>query len=213
MIGVHMVYGWTGRVLYVDLTQGTYRIEELDSTILRAYIGGAGIALRILLDILKPLTDPFSPENPLIIGAGPLVGTGVPACNKIQMVTKFTLPADPSRQKYYIGIASGGTRRFGDRMKKAGYDQLVFTGRAEKPVYVHIENDAVEIRKAEDLWGSRNVYETTEELMKRHSGGGVIAIGRGGENRVSFSLPFVDGAGTIGRGGPGGGVPRIQDRL
>ena len=75
-------------------------------------------------------------------------------------MTKYTLPADKAQSKFYIGIASGGTKRFGVMMKNAGYDQIIITGRSEKPVYLYIENDQVEIRQADDLWGWKNVFET-----------------------------------------------------
>lgn len=192
-------YGYGGNILYVDLTAGQVRTEPLDIALAKKFIGGCGIGLKLLYDLLPRGTDPHSPQNPVIISAGPLVGTAVPASNKIQMITKFAIPANPEKTKYYIGIASGGSHRFGSMMKSAGYDQIVISGRAEKPVYILIRNERVEICNALDLW-SKDTYETTTELTKRYPGSGVMAIGRGGENLGAISLAFIDGRNTIGKG-------------
>ncbi|RJQ51716.1 MAG: hypothetical protein C4530_19775 [Desulfobacteraceae bacterium] len=192
-------YGYGGNILYVNLTTGIVKSEVLNETLARKYIGGCGIGLRLLYDLLKPGIAPHSPENPIIISAGPLVGTLVPGSNKIQMLTKFAIPANKEQTKYYVGIGSGGSNRFGLMMKSAGYDQIVVTGSANKPVYLKIMNDHVEICSAADLWG-RDIYETTDELMKRYLGCGVIAIGRGGESMAPLSLAFVDARNTIGKG-------------
>ncbi len=193
-------YGYAGKVLYVDLSSGQTRIEPLDMNMAEQFIGGWGIGERLLCDILKPDTDPLSPDNPIIIGAGPLVGTLVPSSNKIQLITKSATPAN-KQSSYYIGPASGGSNRFGIMMKNAGYDQLVITGKASKPVYLSIQDDAIKICDAGDLWGKEDPFSTTDTLKKRHKGCGVIAIGRGGENQVVFSLAFVDKRNTIGRNG------------
>jgi aldehyde:ferredoxin oxidoreductase len=192
-------HGYGGNILYVNLTTGQIRTEPLDETLAKKYIGGCGIGLRLLHDLLKPGIAPHSPENPIIISAGPLVGTLVPASNKIQMLTKFAIPADKEQTKYYVGIASGGSHRFGLMMKNAGYDQIVVTGSAKKPVYLKIINGTIEICDAADLWGM-DVYETTNELTERHNGSGVISIGRGGESMAPLSLAFVDARNTIGKG-------------
>ena len=76
-------YGYGGKILYVDMTSGEIRTEPLDMEMAKKFIGGCGIASRLMYDLLKPGIDPLSPENPLIIGAGPLVGTAVPSSSKI----------------------------------------------------------------------------------------------------------------------------------
>jgi aldehyde:ferredoxin oxidoreductase len=192
-------YGYGGNILYVNLTTGQIKTEPLDETLAKKYIGGCGIGLRLLHDLLKPGIPPHSPENPIIISAGPLVGTLVPGSNKIQMLTKFAIPADKAQTKYYVGIGSGGSHRFGLMMKNAGFDQIVVIGSAKKPVYLKIFNDTIEICDAADLWGM-DIYETTNELMKRHEGSGILAIGRGGESMAPLSLAFIDGRNTIGKG-------------
>lgn len=194
-------YGYAGKVLHVDLTREQTRAETLDIKMAEKYIGGCGVGVRLLCDILKPNTDPLSPDNPIIISAGPLVGTLAPSSSKIQLITKSATPASKQQRKYYIGLSSAGSNRFGIMMKNAGYDQILITGRASRPVYLKIVDDEVKICNAGDLWGRKDIFETTDELTKRHKGAGVIAIGKAGENQVVFSLAFVDKRDTIGRNG------------
>jgi len=194
-------YGYAGKILYVDLTSGQTRTEPLDMEMAKKFIGGWGIGERLLYDILKPGTDPLSPDNPIIIGAGPLVGTLAPSTNKIQLITKSATPASKEQSRYYIGPSSAGSNRFGLMMKNAGYDQIVITGRASRPVYLKIIDDDVELCSADDLWGKEDIFDTSDELTRRHKGSGVMAIGKGGENQVVFALAFVDKRNTIGRNG------------
>jgi aldehyde:ferredoxin oxidoreductase len=165
------------------------------------FIGGCGISERMLCDILKTGTDPLSPDNPIIISAGPLIGTGVPGAAKIQMLTKSPASADKKQRKHFIPRACGGSRRFGVMMKNAGYDQIVITGRSGTPVYLKIMDDDVEVCQADDLWEKKDIYETSDELTNRYKASGVIAIGRAGENMIPFSLGWVDKIAHIGRNG------------
>ena len=83
-------YGYAGGILYVDLTSGQIRTDPLDMAMADKFLGGCGIGERLLYDLLEPGTDPLSPENPIVISAGPLVGTLVPSSSKIQLITKST---------------------------------------------------------------------------------------------------------------------------
>jgi aldehyde:ferredoxin oxidoreductase len=194
-------YGYAGKILYVDLTSGKSKTEPLDMEMAKKFIGGCGVGERLLYDVLKPGTAPLSPNNPIIISAGPLVGTPAPASAKIQMLTKSTIPANKDQSRYFIPRSCGGSRRFGTMMKRAGYDQIVITGQAKAPVYLKINDDDVEVCNADDLWGKRDIYETSDELTNRHKGSGVIAIGRAGENKVPFSLSWIDKKAHLGRNG------------
>lgn len=194
-------YGYAGKILYVDLTTGKARTEPLDMEMAKKYIGGCGIGARLLYDILKPGTDPLGPDNPMILSAGTLTGTLAPSSSKMQLLTKSATPAGKGQSKYYVPIASAGSSRFAVMMKNAGYDQIVITGRASKPVYLRIEDDDVEICDAGDMWGKMDVYETSDELMRRHKDCGVITIGRSGENMTVFALASIDKRNTIGRNG------------
>jgi aldehyde:ferredoxin oxidoreductase len=194
-------YGYAGKILYVDLTRGQFWTEPLDMVMVKKYLGGCGIGQRLLYDLLKPGIDPLSPDNPLIISAGPLTGTLVPSSSKIQIITKSATPATKDQTKYYIGWSSGGSNRFGIMMKNAGYDQIVIIGKANRPVYLKIIDEDIEICNAENLWGCKDIFETTDELMKKYKNSGVIAIGKGGENLITFALGFVDKISSIGRNG------------
>ncbi len=194
-------FGYAGKCLFVDLTSGRIKTEPLDMEKARKFLGGIGLSGRLLCDILKSNIDPLSPDNPIIITAGPFVGTPVPQSSKIELITKSATPANKEQSKYAIGWSMGGTERFGVMMKKAGYDQIVITGKASSPVYLKVIDDDVEICDAADLWGKKDIYETSDELASRYKGSGVFAIGEAGENRVTFAIGMVDKNATLGRNG------------
>jgi aldehyde:ferredoxin oxidoreductase len=198
--------GYAGKILRVDLTSRKSSIEPLDLDMARKYIGGCGIAERMLFDMLPPDVEPLSPENPIIISAGPLIGTGVPGASKIEMHTKSTVSAAKEQTKYYVPRSCGGTRYFGNMMKKAGYDHIVITGTSAEPVYLKIIDDDVEVCDAADLWGKRDIYETTDTLTSRYEGSGVIAIGKAGENLIPYSIGWIDKQSHIGRNGGAAGM-------
>ena len=182
-----------GKMLYVDLTTGDVREEELDPNMARRYIGAFGIGARLAYDLIKPGIDPLSPENYIIVGAGPFVGTSCPSASRCTAWTKFPLSNT-------IGPA-GGSMTFGSGLKYAGYDELIITGRADKPVYLKVSDEGAEICDAGDLWG-KDTYAATDELWKRHgTDHGVICIGQAGENLVNISLATVDKSATLGRHG------------
>lgn len=195
-------YGHVGNVLHVDLSTGGIRKEPLDASLARKLIGGQGVGLRLLLDLLKPNVDPLSPENPLVFGTGPLLGTLVPGSGKCYLSTKYAMPASADKKKYFVSTSMFGSRRFGAMMKNAGYDHIVVTGRAEKPSYLKVTDENVEICDASDLWG-KDIYETGSMLRDRHRGRtgacGVWAIGKAGENLVRFALGFTDDLYNAGR--------------
>ena len=194
-------YGYAGKLLYLDLTSGKSSVEPLDTNIAQKYIGGCGIAERMLCDILTPDIEPLSPKTPIIISAGPLIGTGVPGAAKIEMHTKSTASAAKEQTKYYVPRSSGGTRYFGNMMKRAGYDHIVITGKSTKPVYLKIMDDNVEVCDAADLWSKKDIYETTDELTSRYKNSGVIAIGKAAENLIPYSIGWIDKQSHIGRNG------------
>jgi aldehyde:ferredoxin oxidoreductase len=195
-------FGYAGGVLYVDLTRGEIRKEALDPALIEKFLGGWGINYKLMWDLLKPGTDPLSPENPIVLGAGPLVGTLAHTGNKIAGTTKFALPATEDG-RHYVASGIAGTSRFGAMMKCAGYDHVVITGRAKGPAYLRIDDDNVELCDAGDLWGRTDVYEASEKLTGRHADSGVIAIGPAGENLVRFAMAVADKRRTLGRSGFG----------
>jgi len=197
------IYGFSGWMLYVDLTEGKIRKVPIDLELAGRFIGGWGIGCKLAYDLIKPGIDPLSPVNPIIISAGVLVGTSVPSAARIVATFKSPLLATEEPRKYMIAYGTAGTRRFGWNLKCAGYDQIVITGKSERPVYLRIDDDEVEICDADDLWGEKDTYETTDVLEDRYEGCGVISIGRAGENLVRYSMALVDKNGTFGRHGLG----------
>ncbi len=165
--------GITGKILFVDLTNGKSTIVLLSEEIYAKYLGGLGIASRLLYDYLEPGTDPLSPENPLIIVPGLLVGTGLSTASKTTVTFKSpeTNAFGRSVAGAYLGVA----------LKKAGFDGMIIKGKSNKPVYLYIEDEKVEIRDAVDLWG-KDAIETQvflrEKLGKEFRTG---AIGPAGE--------------------------------
>jgi aldehyde:ferredoxin oxidoreductase len=188
-------YGYAGKQLWVDLTDSKVWEEPLDFDNVNKFLGGMGVQLRLLYDLLKPGIDPFSPDNPIIIGSGPLVGTGAPGTPRVLATVKYP-------ETGAIG-SGGGAMRFGFMLKLAGYDHVIITGKASKPVYLKIVNSTVEICDANYLWG-KDIVETTRSLWGEHGDCGVIAIGQAGENLVKISLSICDLGASLGRGGLGG---------
>ncbi|MFP4039550.1 MAG: aldehyde ferredoxin oxidoreductase N-terminal domain-containing protein [Desulfosudaceae bacterium] len=188
--------GFTRRILLVDLTAGTTRVEALDPELARDFIGGLGLTLRLAADLIPAGGDALSPDNAVVIGAGPLVGTDVPSSSRIYAVTRLPTPGT-------IGWCGAGGVTFGCRLKNAGFDHIILTGASDRLVYLHIDDDTIELRDAAAIRG-RTIPETCRALRRAAGGkGGVLAIGPAGENRVFFSMAGVDGVATLGRGGLG----------
>ena len=148
-------FGWAGRILEVDLSRGKVIKTSLPGDWVKRFLGGRGIQMKILFDRVKSGTDPFSPKNVLILGTGPLTGTMVGS--RCQATSKSPLTG-------FLGDSNSGGH-WGAELKFAGYDHIVVSGKSKEPVYLFIDDDHVEIRKAGDLWG-RNVWETTERLRE-----------------------------------------------
>lgn len=196
------VGGYAGKIAFVDLTRREVRQETLDLEQAKRFIGGAGLTYSLIKDIFTGTGDPLGPDNPIIIGAGPLVGTPTPSAAKFQVTTQFPNPAS-SDGRCFIGSASSGSRRFALMLKNAGFDAVVITGRSESPCYLLIDNQDIKIKDASLLWGKSDIYQTTVQLIQAHPDSGVIAIGAAGENLVRFSLAITDNTSTLGRNGLG----------
>jgi len=186
-------YGYAGQILRIDLTAKSMERSELPDELKREYIGGEGINTLLFHEIASPGSDPLSPDNPLLIGAGPLVGTAVPASSKTILTTK----SPQSRT-----ILCSPTGELGNMLKYAGYDHLIITGKSDRPVYICIEDQGVSILEAGDLWG-KDIFESTDILRRRHGRSSVAAIGPAGENLVTFALVLINKQATWGRGGAG----------
>jgi aldehyde:ferredoxin oxidoreductase len=188
--------GFAGRILSVNLTSGDIVATDLDMSLAERFGGGLGLSIKLAYDRLTPRCDPLSPENTIVIGAGPLVGTNLPASSRVYGITKF--PGSGT-----IGWCGGGGGVFGCFLKNAGYDHIIIEGSSPSPVYLKIMDDDVEICDAGRLWGT-GVEESCEFLWNSFGRpAGVISIGQAGENRVSFSMASIDRHSSLGRGGFG----------
>jgi aldehyde:ferredoxin oxidoreductase len=179
------MYGYGGNVLRIDLGEDTLYRHPTEEHLARTYLGGRGLNVKRLWDELPAHTGGLAPENLLIFGLGPLVGTTFPGG------ARFNVSA-MSPQTGILGDSNAGGF-FGPELKYAGYDQLIFRGRAEHPVYLWIQDDRVELRDARTLWGL-DVWETTEAIQQElgDTGVQVAAIGQGAENGVRFAGVFVN---------------------
>lgn len=187
-------YGYTGNILNVDLTNNKISIAQLGLDDVKQFIGGLGINTKLIAELIKPNIDALSSENFIVIGTGPLVGTITPGSSRIVGSTKF--PATGA-------IAySCGSMSFGFNLKHAGYDHVILSGKAEKPIYLLIWDDHIELCDVGNLWG-KDIVETHDALRKKYNSCGTIAIGQAGENLVKSSMALIDKTSTLGRGGLG----------
>lgn len=193
------MYGYAGKILEVDLSTGRIDKVDIDEQDCRDFLGGSGLAAKIYLDRWPGDVDPLSPENPLIIMTGPWTGTRIPGGNRFAACARSPLTG-------LWGEASCGGY-LGPELKSAGYDGIIFTGASEKPVYLWIYGDDVELRDAGDLWG-KDTYETADILSagaKEETGkkARVAAIGQAGELGVKFAAIVHDKHHIAGRTGMG----------
>ncbi|MDV3103139.1 aldehyde ferredoxin oxidoreductase [Thermococcus waiotapuensis] len=190
------MYGNWGRFLRVNLSTGEVKVEEYSEELARKWLGSRGLAIYFLLKEMDPKADPLSPENKLIITPGPLSGTSAPTGGRYNVVTKSPLTG-------FITMANSGGY-FGAELKFAGWDGIIVEGKAEKPVYIYIKDDNVEIRDAGHLWGK--VVSETEEAIRKEVGSKkvrIALIGPAGENLVKFASVMNDGHRAAGRAGVG----------
>jgi len=183
------------KVAHIDLSRGVVENRPAPEEWLRKYIGGRGLGVRYVLEN-GPQVDPLSPDNILCFMTGPLTGTEANMSGRWAAVTKSPLTGTVTDSH------QGGWT--GARLRWAGFDGLVFEGRAEHPVYVLIEDGAVSLCDASEIWG-KGIHETVE-LMKERYGEkdlSVCAIGPAGENRVRYAAWVNENDRAFGRGGTG----------
>jgi aldehyde:ferredoxin oxidoreductase len=187
--------GCHGKILRVNLSSGLISEEMVPESVHKKYLGGAGLATKYLWDEVPEGADPLGPENRLIFMAGSLTGVVAPSTGRFSVVAK-------SPQTGIWGQANSGGR-WGVEFKRCGYDGIIFEGKAEKPVYLLVEDNRAELKDAGDLWGL-NVSETTmkirDEVGARHN---VACIGPAGENLVKYAAIMNDFSRAAGRCGLG----------
>jgi len=189
-----MLYGRGGSILFIDLTTQRYRIEATEMYV--GFIGGRGINQAMLFDRLAPEVDALDPENLIMLGAGPLVGTLVPGACRLAVDFKNAVTGG-------VGSANLGGH-FAAEMKFAGYDHIVISGKARRPVYLYVTPDKVAFRDASRLWG-KTTWQTENEIKRLESDRKIrtLSIGMAGENLIRFACIIGDRGRAAGYGGSG----------
>ncbi len=189
------MYGYVGKVLRVNLTELSYKVEALDLEMAQKFIGGRGLGTKIFKDEVSAEVDALSPENKLLVVTGPLTGTPTPTGGRYMVVTKSPLSDTIASSN------SGGY--WGAELKFAGYDVIILEGKASKPTYIHIEDDKIEFRDAGHIWG-KVVSETSDILMKEiPEKARVMTIGPAGEKLSMIAAIMNEKDRAAGRSGVG----------
>jgi aldehyde:ferredoxin oxidoreductase len=191
------LFGYAGRILRVDLTTGKTRVEKLNEETAKKFIGGIGLGMKLWLANSKANVNPLDPENPLVLALGPVSGTMFPTGgNGHAFISKS--PATNG-----VGEAvSHGT--FGAELKRAGYDAVVLTGKAERPIYIWIDDDSVQLLDAASVWGKSP--SETEDAIKDELGDyyvRVASIGLAGEKLSRIANIINEKTRAAGRTGLG----------
>jgi aldehyde:ferredoxin oxidoreductase len=172
-----MLYGYMGKLLFVNLSTGEITEETPEGSFYRDYIGGYGVGARILYDRQKGSVDPLGPENIFALVTGPLTGSPAIGGARYQAMARSPLTGG------WGDANSGG--HFGPALKFAGYDGVFFSGISEKPVYLFVDDGKAELRDASHLWG-KDIYFTEDTLCDEHGAAAkAISIGPAGE-KLSF---------------------------
>jgi aldehyde:ferredoxin oxidoreductase len=184
-----------GRILRIDLSKKKISSQPLTNEQAELFLGGRGLGAEILFRELQNGIDPLSPENKLIFATGPLTGTGAPTSGRYSVTTRSPLTGT------IFDSNSGG--HFGVQLKRSGWDAVVLDGRADRPSYIWIHDDATEIRNADHVWGLDT--HATEDAVKSetHKDAKVACIGPAGERQVLISSIINDKHRAAGRGGVG----------
>lgn len=172
---------YQGKILEVNLTDGTISESTVDKDVLRKYVGGAGLAAKLFFDRVSPDVEPLSPENVLFVMTGPLSGTTIPGGSRLSICAKSPLT------NMWGESSSGGS--FAAWLRSAGFDCIAVVGASDKPVYLAIEDGKAQIKDASELWG-KGTYEIIDGLREINGGknkASVICIGPAGEKQVRFA--------------------------
>lgn len=195
-MGKNSIYGYAGKILRVDLSTGRFSTEPT-SQYTDQWFGGRGINIRILYDELRPWVTPYEPANRIVLGAGPLCGTLAPGSCRLDIASKNPFTKG-------LGTSNVGGF-FAPELRYAGFDHVVITGRANKPVYLWIKDSHVELRDAGDLWGhgTWDAYAgIRDELGDENIQ--VLSIGQAGENLVRSACIIANRSRAAGKCGMGG---------
>lgn len=188
--------GWQKKILRVNLTEGSCSAEPLNMEWAADYLGQRGLGSKYLVEEVDPKVDPLSPDNKLIFATGPLTGTASSTSARYSVITKGALTGA-------IACSNSGGY-FGAELKFAGWDMIIFEGKAPRPVYLYINDDHAELIPADEIWG-KSVWDTDKILHAKHQDPQlrISAIGRAGEEGVMFACIVNDLHRAAGRSGVG----------
>ncbi|MGB9436700.1 MAG: aldehyde ferredoxin oxidoreductase family protein [Desulfobacterales bacterium] len=191
------MFGSSNKILEIDLDSEEVKTRVLEADLYRTFVGGSSFAARLFVDYRGYESKPLQPESPLLVMAGPMVGTNFPGTSRFVVCARSPLTG------IWGESASGGT--FGADLKKAGFDGLVVSGKSRKPCYILIDDTVVSVVDAAALWGL-DTYQTIDALKIQHKGKRpvrVMTIGPAGEKLVKFASICNDKAHYFGRTGMG----------
>ncbi len=173
--------GFVGKILTVNLSTKEISEENLNETIAKEFLGGAGYCCRYLYDYIDKETEPLSPDNILMFMTGPFCGSNIPTSGR------FVVCAKSPYTEIWGESNCGGY--FGPELKKAGYDGIIIKGASENPVYLEITENGTRIKDASSLWG-KGILETSK-ILKEQTGSNltrIVCIGQAGENLVKYAI-------------------------
>lgn len=190
------MYSYNGKALYIDLSTREVRTDEISPSLLRGYLGGVGLATRLLLHYSPPGVEPFSPHNALVFASGGMAGTIIPTSSKHAVATKSPLTGliGDSISSSFWSVA----------LKRSGYDAFVITGASDTPVYLFIDDGIVHFKDASAFWGRGSME--VEHGIRDEIGDSrvrVATIGPGGERLVRYACISNDNNRQAGRAGTG----------
>jgi aldehyde:ferredoxin oxidoreductase len=194
--------GYNGKIAFIDLNDESIKIEDVDPQIAKDYLGGTGLNAKLTYDLLKEedyeelKTNPYYSKNPLIFSTGPVTGTIRPSSGR------YSVTGISPLTKIWGESTSGGF--FCISLRNSGYDAIVITGRAKKPIFLYINSGKIEVKDASKIWG-KNCYETQAIIKEQLKpvNVNVACIGIGGENLVKYSAIINDEGRAAGRCGLG----------
>ncbi|HLP59358.1 MAG TPA: aldehyde ferredoxin oxidoreductase N-terminal domain-containing protein, partial [Candidatus Deferrimicrobium sp.] len=189
-----MIKGVFNKYLYIDLNARKFEFGTPPKGLYEEFIGGKGAGLKLMVDMGLITHDPLAAENPLIFITGPFTGSRVQTSARSTLVTKSPLTGT------FLDSHAGG--HWGPKIKQAGVDYIIITGKSAKPVFLHIKPGSVSFEDAAEFWG-RNRLETEKKLRTKYPDSQVVSIGTAGENQVKFACIGTDYNRLFGRGGSG----------
>ncbi|MEM2464883.1 MAG: aldehyde ferredoxin oxidoreductase family protein, partial [Candidatus Bathyarchaeia archaeon] len=188
-------FGYMGQILRLDLTNRKYSMEPLEKSLVEDFVGGRGFGINILFNEVPRGIDPLGPTNKIILTVGPLTGT------KAQSAGRWLAHFKSPLTNIYCRSSAGGY--FGVEIKFAGYDAIIIEGKSEEPIYVWINDNNIEFRKASHIWGMTTQASKDFLLEETDKRARIAMIGPAGERLVKISAIVTDDMRTASRGGGG----------